>query len=117
MPKAEIAQNLLPGQEATVFGPGTLKFEAINAIPEQAVTAKATGGAVTLGKGAAAGKGMGMTMATGGGGAAAKSLPASLLSGKVLGVSLGSMNPWILLAIGGIGGYMYAKRKFPRLVW
>ncbi len=114
MPKAELVQNLLPGQEATVFGPGTLKFEAINALPKAAVATKtAGGGAVAIGKGATAGKGM--AMATGSG--AAKSVPASLLSGKVLGLSLGSLNPWVLLAIGGVGGYMYARKKFPRLVW
>lgn len=116
MPKTEIVRNLLSGQEATVIGPGSLKFEAAaQALPKAATATKTAmgGGTVLVGKGA----GLSQGMATAGGGATAKSVTASLMSGKVLGVSLGSLNPWVLLAIGGGVGYLYAKRKFPRLVW
>lgn len=43
--------------------------------------------------------------------AAAKSLPAKLLSGQILGLSLAAVNPWILLGIGAIGGYYYSRKK------
>ncbi|MEO5339691.1 MAG: hypothetical protein H7837_04110 [Magnetococcus sp. MYC-9] len=111
MPKIEIAKMLMAGEKATIVGPGVVKFEAV---------AQGMGGAKAVGAAAVAGKGAGVvgagnmvvTSAT-----AASSVPASLLSGKVLGLSLGSLNPWVLLAVGVLGGYMVAKKRYPKLVW
>ncbi|MBF0144744.1 MAG: hypothetical protein HQL84_01965 [Magnetococcales bacterium] len=44
-------------------------------------------------------------------GTIAKSIPAKLISGKILGLSLGAVNPWILLGLGAVGGYYYCRRK------
>ena len=104
MPQVEVAKMLMAGEKATIVGPGVVKFEAVRGIGA-AMAGKA------VGAGAAAGKGIVVTSAT------ASSVPASLLSGKVLGFSLAGMNPWLLLAAGVLGGYMVAKKKFPRVVW
>ncbi|MEO5349393.1 MAG: hypothetical protein H7836_07090 [Magnetococcus sp. YQC-3] len=107
MPQIEVAKMLMAGEKATIVGPGVVKFEAV---------AQGLGGAGAMaGKAAgvgAAGKGIVVTSA-----ATASSVPASLLSGKVLGFSLAGVNPWLLLAAGLLGGYMIAKKKYPRLVW
>ncbi|MBF0160945.1 MAG: hypothetical protein HQL88_01525, partial [Magnetococcales bacterium] len=98
----EIAKMLMAGEKATIVGPGVVKFEAM---------AQGLGGAKAVGAGVAAtgqaaGVGAGQMVVTSAG---ASSVPAGLLSGKVLGFSLGSLNPWVLLALGIAGGYMIAK--------
>lgn len=107
MAQTEFAQFLMAGEQATIVGPGVVEFKAL---APGALTAKTLGGAGAVGAGGAVGQGFVTT-------AAAKSVPASLLSGKVLGFSLASVNPWMLLAVGITGGYMLAKKKYPRLVW
>ncbi|MBF0421786.1 MAG: hypothetical protein HQL73_02215 [Magnetococcales bacterium] len=42
---------------------------------------------------------------------ASKSFPAKLISGQILGLSLATVNPWILLGLGAIGGYFYSRKK------
>ncbi|MEO5362325.1 MAG: hypothetical protein H7838_01685 [Magnetococcus sp. DMHC-8] len=108
MPQVEIAKMLMAGEQATVVGPGVVKFEAMKLGGAQ--MAGAAGKAV--GAAHVAGNGMVVTST-----ATASSVPASLLSGKVLGFSLGSLNPWVLLAVGVVGGYMLARKKFPKLIW
>ena len=111
MAQTEFAQMLMAGEQATIVGPGVVEFKALT---PGAVAANTVGGAKAMGAGGAIGKGAIVTTT---GAASAKSVPASIASGKVLGFSLGSLNPWILLAIGIGGGYMLAKKKYPRLVW
>jgi hypothetical protein len=116
MPINEITAVVPAGEQMTVTGPGVLEFK----IPKIAATTVPAAGA---GKGAAVagttklaagtgaiGGGVGQsTVVTGG--ASAKSVTASLMSGKVLGFSLGAVNPWLLLGIGAMGGYYYFKKK------
>lgn len=117
MPQEEIVAFLQAGEQAIVTGPGTLELK----IPKAAaVMAKATGGAV--GKGvvtggvAAGGTGLQSAILTGGGSASmAQSWPVSLASGKILGFNLAAVNPWILLGVGAIGGYLYLKKRRFRL--
>ncbi|HIJ85792.1 MAG: hypothetical protein HW380_3480 [Magnetococcales bacterium] len=45
------------------------------------------------------------------GGTAAKVFPAKLVSGKIFSLSLGAVNPWILLGLGAVGGYFYCRKK------
>ncbi|MEO5334197.1 MAG: hypothetical protein H7839_19460 [Magnetococcus sp. YQC-5] len=108
MAQTEFAQILKAGEQALVAGPGVVEFKTL---APGAINAPALGGAKAVGTGV--GKGI-ITTTTA---ASAKSLPASFLSGKVLGFSLASVNPWALLAIGVAGGYILAKKKYPRLVW
>lgn len=111
MPKVEVVKMLMAGEKATVVGPGLVKFEALaHGIGGGAQAAGV--GAKAVGAGQVATNGFAVTSA-----ASASSVPASFLSGKVLGFSLGSLNPWVLLAAGVVGGYMIAKKKYPKLVW
>ncbi|MBF0400071.1 MAG: hypothetical protein HQL90_04825 [Magnetococcales bacterium] len=113
MPKVEVVKMLMAGEKATIAGPGLVKFEAMAgglAAPHAVGTAAMAGKAAGAGQMAA--NGFVVTSAT-----TANSVPASILSGKVLGFSLGSLNPWVLLAMGVVGGYMIAKKKYPKLVW
>jgi hypothetical protein len=120
MPVQEIVAVVPAGETMTVTGPGVLEFK----IPKIATATMQTG--ATAGKGAAAGTAAaaGTNIATGAGGvsgvgqstvmaggASAKSVTASLLNGKILGLSLGAVNPWILLGVGALGGYYYFKKK------
>lgn len=110
MPKVEVVKMLMAGEKATIVGPGLVKFEAL---ARGVGAAQAAGvGAKVAGAGQMAGNGFVVTSA-----ASASSVPASLLSGKVLGFSLGTLNPWVLLAVGVVGGYMIAKKRYPKLVW
>ena len=119
MPVEEIIAVVPAGETMTVTGPGVLEFK----IPKIAAATMQTGAS---GKGAAAAgtAAAGANVATGAGGvsgvgqstvmagsASAKSVTASLLNGKVLGLSLGAVNPWILLGVGALGGYYYFKKK------
>jgi hypothetical protein len=115
MPVQEFVAVLPAGEQMTVTGPGVLEFK----IPKVAAATMQTGAAAG-GKGvAAAGTAAGTGVAAAGagqstvvaGGASAKSMTASLMSGKVMGFSLGAVNPWILLGVGALGGYYYFKKK------
>ncbi|MBF0193742.1 MAG: hypothetical protein HQL71_04250 [Magnetococcales bacterium] len=120
MPVEEIIAVVPAGETMTVTGPGILEFK----IPKVAAATMQTG-AGAAGTGAAgAATGAGANFATGAGGVSgvgqssvvagstsAKSVTASLLKGKVLGLSLGAINPWILLGVGAVGGYYYFKKK------
>ncbi|MBF0453965.1 MAG: hypothetical protein HQL72_03995 [Magnetococcales bacterium] len=122
MPIQEIVTTLKNGEAVTIMGPGTLEFKAPKLAAVAAKTAggakgaAVAGGTATAAAGATTTGGMTTTTAMGktaavSGGAAAKSIPASLMSGKVLGLSLGAVNPWLLLGAGALGGYYYCKRK------
>ncbi|MBF0383211.1 MAG: hypothetical protein HQL69_19485 [Magnetococcales bacterium] len=120
MPVEEIIAVVPAGETMTVTGPGVLEFK----IPKVAAATMQAGAA---GKGAAAtgtAAAAGTNIATGAGGVSgvgqsavvagstsAKSVTASLLNGKVMGLSLGAVNPWILLGVGALGGYYYFKKK------
>ncbi|MBF0358742.1 MAG: hypothetical protein HQL70_09040 [Magnetococcales bacterium] len=116
MPLNEITAVVPAGEQMTVTGPGVLEFK----IPKVAAATMPAAGA---GKGAAAAGTTKLAVGAGGmaggagqstvvaGGTSAKSVTASLMSGKVLGFSLGAVNPWLLLGIGAIGGYYYFKKK------
>lgn len=119
MPVNEIVTTLKAGEAVTVMGPGTLEFQAPKIA---AAAAKMAGGTAVGTKGVAAAGGaaaMGNTTVFGAGqiasttasGGAASSIPASLMSGKVLGLSLGTMNPWFLLGVGALSGYYYCKKR------
>ncbi|MBF0381775.1 MAG: hypothetical protein HQL69_12195 [Magnetococcales bacterium] len=118
MPVKEIVTTLKKGEVVTVMGPGTLEFQApkVATVAAKAAGAKgaaATGAAATTtvgttGAAGAAGAGKTAAMTTG---ASLKALPASLMSGKVLGFSLGAVNPWLLIGVGAVGGYYYCKKK------
>ncbi|MBF0368655.1 MAG: hypothetical protein HQL52_04280 [Magnetococcales bacterium] len=119
MPRAEIVTTLAAGEKVTVIGPGTLEFQtpkilagakAAGAGAGAGAGAAGAGGAAVMGKGAAAtGVAQGGIMTSSAVGAQA--FPASLASGKVLGLNLAAMNPWVLLGIGAIGGYYFFKKK------
>lgn len=113
MPQTEFTQMLMTGEKATIVGPGVVEFKTL--LPGAAVptAAKTAGAAKAMGAGGIATQGFVTTT----GATAAKSVPASILSGKVFGLSLGTLNPWVLLGIGVVGGYMVARKKYPRLVW
>ncbi|MBF0587889.1 MAG: hypothetical protein HQL53_02050 [Magnetococcales bacterium] len=106
MPLQEIVTTLMPGEAVKVVGPGVLEFQQL---PTAAAMAKAGGGAV-VGKGAVAAAGTGAVV-TAGGVTTAQATPAGLTSGKVLGLNLASWNPWVLLAVGAFGGYLYYRQK------
>jgi hypothetical protein len=115
MPIQEIVTTLKTGEAVTIIGPGTLEFQAPKVAAVAAKTAGvkgavATGAATTTTAVGTAGTGAGQTaaMTTG---ASLKALPASLMSGKILGLSLGAVNPWLLLGAGAVGGYYYCKQK------
>ncbi len=115
IPAQEITTTLMPGETVKVVGPGILEFKASKMA---ALGNAAAGGGAVAAKGAAAGgviggagTGAGTMMAAGGVTTTAAASPVSgLASGKVLGFSLGTVNPWVLLAVGAVGGYMYFKR-------
>ncbi|MBF0589691.1 MAG: hypothetical protein HQL53_11245 [Magnetococcales bacterium] len=124
IPAQEIVTTLMPGETVKVVGPGILEFKATkmaalgNAAAGGAVGAGAgaggvaAGGVVAAGGGTGAAVGGGNMMMTAGGMTTATATPVSkLLSGKVLGLSLGTVNPWILLGVGALGGYMYFKKS------
>ncbi len=112
MPLQEVVTNLMPGEAVTVVGPGVLEFQQL---PTAAAMAKAAGGGAAVGKGAAIGAagaaGTGAVVTAGGITPAAQSVPASIGSGKVLGINLATWNPWVLLAVGAFGGYLYYRQK------
>lgn len=110
MPQTEFAQILMAGEKATITGPGIVEFKMLGA---GALPTKAVGAINTVGAGGAAGKALITTTGAG----AAQSVPASFFSGKVMGFSLASLNPWVLVALGVAGGYVIAKKRYPRLVW
>lgn len=110
MAQTEFAQILAAGEKATIAGPGVVEFKTI--APAMFPT-KTVAGTKAIGAGGMAGKGIITTTSA----ASATAVPTSILSGKVLGFSLASVNPWVLLAVGLAGGYMLSKRRFPKLVW
>lgn len=105
MAQTEFVQMLLTGEQATIVGPGVVEFKTL---------AQGTLPTKAMGTGGMVGKGIITTTGT----ASAKAVPAaSIFSGKFLGFSLASVNPWMLVAIGVAGGYMLAKKRYPKLVW
>jgi hypothetical protein len=113
MPIQEIVTTLKTGEAVTIMGPGTMEFQApkVATVAAKAAGAKgavATGAATTTAGATGAGVGKTAAMTTG---ASLKALPASLMSGKVLGLSLGAINPWLLIGAGAVGGYYYCKQK------
>ncbi|MBF0192956.1 MAG: hypothetical protein HQL71_00300 [Magnetococcales bacterium] len=115
MPVQEIVTTLKTGEAVTIMGPGTLEFQAPKVATVAAKAAGAKGmvatGATTAGAaGATTGAATSQTAAMTSG-ATLKALPASLMSGKVLGFSLGAINPWLLIGVGAVGGYFYCKKK------
>ena len=118
MPQTELVQTLLAGEKATLTGPGLLEFKTVNMVPHVAAvtTTKTAGGgmAVLTKGGVAAAQGGSVVTGTA---TSAQSVSASLLKGKLLGFSLGSVNPWLLIAGGALITYLYTKKKWPRLVW
>jgi hypothetical protein len=112
MPIQEIVTTLKTGEAVTIMGPGTLEFQAPKVA---AVAAKTVGGAkgtavAAAGAAGAAGSAAGQTAALSTG-ATLKAIPASLMSGKILGLSLGALNPWLLIGAGAVGGYYYCKKN------
>ena len=113
MPQVEVAKMLMAGEKATIVGPGVVKFEALAHLGGAKAMGAGVGTAMAGGHAVGAGTGNMMVASAASGGA----MPASLLSGKVLGFSLGGLNPWVLLAMGVLGGYIIAKKRYPKLVW
>ncbi|MEG3640765.1 hypothetical protein [Magnetococcus sp. PR-3] len=100
MPVNEMMAKLQAGETFIAPAPGTVEFVAA---PQAAPVAKV---AAAKGAGAAMVPAAATTTAAG-----AQSMPVALLSGKVLGFSLGAVNPWLLLGVGALGGYYYCKKK------
>nr|CRH04747.1 Conserved protein of unknown function. similar to magnetosome protein Mms6 from AMB-1 [Candidatus Magnetococcus massalia] len=101
MPVNEMMAKLQAGETFIAPVPGTVEFVAA---PQAAPVAK-----VAAAKGAGAAMLPAATTTTTAAGA--QSVPVALLSGKVLGFSLGAINPWLLLGAGALGGYYYCKKK------
>ncbi|MEO5376618.1 MAG: hypothetical protein H7832_02360 [Magnetococcus sp. DMHC-6] len=95
--------HMQPGDAFVASTPGLLEFKA-----SQAPLLSKAAGAGVVSKGGVA---MGQTLSMASSGATAQSLPASLISGKVLGFSLSAVNPWILLGVGAAAGYWYFKKR------
>ncbi|MBF0444663.1 MAG: hypothetical protein HQL68_03675 [Magnetococcales bacterium] len=117
MPIKEIVTTIKKGETVTIMGPGTLEFQA----PKVATVATKAAGGTTFGGFSATGQGgMATTGPASAGtaqsaalvkGSTLKTIPASLMKGKILGLSLGALNPWLLLGAGAVGGYYYCKKK------
>ncbi|WP_041641191.1 hypothetical protein [Magnetococcus marinus] len=99
MPVNEVIAKLQAGEVFVAPAPGTIEFVAT---PQTAPAVKAV---AAKGTAASTAPAVGVTTAS------AQSVPATLLSGKVFGFSLATVNPWLLLGVGAIGGYYYFKKR------
>ncbi|WP_085440068.1 hypothetical protein [Magnetofaba australis] len=99
MPVNEFTAQVQAGDTFTAPAAGNLEFTA------------APPPAPPVDPAAAAAKPIAMTAVSPVAAPVAQSVPSQILSGKVLGLSLASVNPWILLGVGAVGGYFYFKKK------